>query len=127
MSTVHWSMTKTGSVTSICYVQVTDGVPAVITEAEYTALTKVKCPDCETITKDRCLQLIGNTDAALIEEGCLTYVQTTTFSDLAGAVATQTQTPHKLFLAGVDVTATHEIVACPEPVVITGEVCIEAK
>lgn len=125
MNTVHWTAhTIPGGPTTFSYVEVVAGVPQAITAAEFAAKTKIKCPLSETITKDVCLQPTGNTDVAEIKEGCKTYIQTTTFSDLVGTVDTQTQTPTKLFLAGADVTSTHEEVACPVPTVVSGSICV---
>lgn len=114
-----------GDTVTTVYLDTRVAPPVLLTQAEYDALTKVKCPQTETDFERLCLQVIGNTDAALIVEGMQCITKTTTYADENGVVAAVTIDDIKLLLNdGTDVTATHEVVACPTPIVVETEVCV---
>ena len=99
--------------------------PVMLTQAAYDALVKVKCPTSEPDWEKVCLQVIGNADAALIESGDKVVVISTTFADTVGAIDSITRSPAQLYLEdGTDVTATHEVVACPEALVVESDFCV---
>lgn len=71
------------------------------------------------------MQPIGNTDAALIVAGKSLDVMRTTYADEAGTVAAVELVSTTLWLDdGTDVTATHEVVDCPKPIVMESEHCV---
>jgi len=95
----------------------------IIDAATYAALTLVKCPETAVDMENICIQTTGNTDASLIEEGFRCVNKTITY-DAAGA-ATVAITGVTLHQAdGTDVTATHEQVSCPEPIVTSVKSCV---
>ena len=99
--------------------------PVMLDQAAYDALTKVKCPTSEPDWEKVCLQEAGNTDAALIVSGKQLVVVSTTFADTAGTIDAITLRPATLYLEdGTDVTATHEVVACPEALVVESDFCV---
>ena len=112
-----------GSVVSVSYIDHRVSPPVLMTQAAYDALVKVKCPETSVEHENVCLQVIGNTDASLIVGGYRNIVQTLTF-DGAG-VPTVSVDAVQLFLNdGTDVSATHEVVACPEAIVTTAKSCV---
>ena len=114
-----------GDTVTTVYLDTRVAPPVLLTQAEYDALTKVKCPQTETDFERLCIQTIGNTDAALIEEGMQCITKTTTYADENGVIAAVTIDDVKLLLNdGTDVTATHEVVPCPTPIVVETEVCV---
>lgn len=99
--------------------------PVLMDQAAYDALTRVKCPETETDWEKVCLQPIGNTDAANIVSGEKMIAQTITYSDVQGTIDAVTRGAPSLYLEdGTDVTATHEVVACPEPIVVESGYCV---
>ncbi len=113
-----------GTVVTTTYLDMRVSPPVLMDQAAYDALVKVKCPTSLPDKERVCLQPIGNTDAALIEEGWQVCVVNTTYSDEIGTVAVVTITDETLWLAGVDVTATHEVTACPEAITIDAGFCV---
>ena len=108
------------------YFDLTGGEPALITKAAYDAMVKVKCPEVSQDFENVCLQLVGNTDASLIESGEKLVITTVTYSDTAGAIDTVTRAAPSYYLEdGTDVTATHEVVACPVATVIESDHCVK--
>lgn len=115
-----------GSVVTTTYLDLSTSPPALIDQAAFDALTLVKCPEHEVDKERVCLQVIGNTDASLIVAGRQITPMTTTFTDVAGTVDAVTVGTTTLVLDdGTDVTATHEIVACPEAIVVESEFCVQ--
>lgn len=107
------------------YLDMRTSPPALLTQAAYDALTKVKCPVIEPDWEKVCLQPIGNTDAALIVSGDKMVVLTTLFADTSGTIDSVSRSPATLYLEdGTEVTATHEVIACPEPVVVESDFCV---
>ena len=114
-----------GDTVTTVYLDTRVSPPVLIDQAAYDALTKVKCPITETDFERLCMQVIGNTDAALIVEGMQCITKTTTYSDENGTFGAVTIDDTKLLLNdGTDVTATYEVVACPTPIVVETEVCV---
>ena len=114
-----------GNTVTTVYLDTRVSPPVLMAQADYDALTKVKCPITETDFETRCLQVVGNTDASLIVEGMQCITKRTTYSDTAGTLAAVEIVDLKLLLNdGTDVTATHEIVSCPEAIVVETEVCV---
>lgn len=109
------------------YFDLRSNPPVQITQADYDALDKVKCPVTTTDMENICLQEVGNTDAANIVKGMRCVLKTTKFADTAGTVEAVTIDGVNLHLAdGTDVTATHEEVACPVPTIIETGACVKA-
>jgi hypothetical protein len=99
--------------------------PILMTQAAWDAETRVKCPETETDWEKVCLQPIGNTDAALIVSGEKMIAQTITYSDVQGTINAVTRSAPLFYLEdGTDVTATHEVVSCPEPIVVESGYCV---
>lgn len=116
--------TINGTSVTTTYLDLRVSPPVLMDQTAYDALTKAKCPTSEPDKEKVCLQLIGNTDAANIEKGWEISVINTTYSDMDGTVDTVTITDSTLWLNGVDVTATHETVDCPEPITIDAGYCV---
>ena len=117
-------VSPSGAVTAQ-YLDMRVSPPVLMSQADYDALTKVKCPITESDWEQVCLQEVGNTDAALIVSGKKLVIVSTTYADVAGAVDTVTLSTPTLYLEdGTDVTATHEVVACPEALVVESDFCV---
>ena len=107
------------------YIDMRVSPPVTMTQTEYDALTRVKCNESETDWEKVCLQEIGNVDAANIVSGEKMVAQTITYSDTQGTIDDVTRSAPKLYLEdGTDVTTTHEVVACPEPIVVETGYCV---
>lgn len=119
--------TISGTTVTTQYLDMRVSPPVLMDQAAYDALTKVKCATSEPDKERVCLQPTGNTDAALIVPGWSISVINTTYADTAGTVDTVSIGSATLWLDdGTEVTDTHEIVKCPEPVVIESEHCVAA-
>lgn len=99
-----------------------------LTGAELTAAqvaSVVPCPTVDNVSSDVCLQPIGNTDPALVEEGGkkICAIQTTYLADGSVDSISAAAAPLLLNKAGADVSATHEETACPAGLIYAGEVC----
>lgn len=112
-----------GTTVSTTYLDLRVSPPVVIDQTAYDALVKVRCPETVTDNEMTCLQTIGNTDASLIEQGFQCVTKSITY-DVAGVatVAIDSVTLHQA--DGTDVTATHEMVACPEAIVTELSSCV---
>lgn len=106
------------------YYDLRSGVPVEIDQATYDALVKVRCPEFDTEKCPVCIQLIGNTDPTLIESG-LKLINTVTTFDVAGVPTVEVTSVTLHQADGTDVTATHEETACPSPIVIEQDFCVE--
>lgn len=112
-----------GNTLTVKYIDHRVSPPITMTQAAYDALVKVKCPDTSVDQENVCVQVVGNTDASLIVGGYRVIVSTISF-DGAG-VPTVAINSVQLFLNdGTDVTATHEVVACPEAIVTSTKACV---
>ena len=115
----------TGTAVTTTYLDLRVNPPVLMTEADYDALTKIKCPVTETDFERLCIQPIGNTDASLVVEGMQCITKRTEYADEEGTVDSVAIVDLKLLLNdGTDVTTTHEVVACPTPLVIETEACV---
>ena len=115
----------TGTTVTTTYLDMSVSPPALIDQAAFDALTLVNCPSVETDKEKVCLQVIGNTDAALIVGGWQICSITTTFADTDGTVDSLVISDSILVLTdGTDVTATHEVVDCPEAIVFEESYCV---
>ena len=118
--------TVLGNAVTHQYFDLSSGVPVLTTEAAYNAMVKVKCPEVDTDWEKVCLQVIGETDAALIVSGEKLVVNTITYSDTAGTIDAVTRSAPTYYTEdGIDVTATHEVVACPVATVIESDFCVK--
>jgi hypothetical protein len=117
--------TVLGNTVTVQHLDMRVSPPVLMDQATFDALTVVTCPTTETEFERVCLQPIGNTDAALVVEGQEIKVMQTTYSDDVGTVDAVTIQSITLWLNdGTEVTDTHEIVACPEPIVVETGVCV---
>lgn len=96
-----------------------------LTAAEIAAVTP--CPTTDLQTDSVCAQPTGNVDPTLVLKGVkrVCNYQTTYLAD--GTPEAPTLLSTVLFdAAGIDITATHEVTACPADLIYAGEVCYPA-
>lgn len=96
-----------------------------LTAAQIATITP--CPTVELANDSVCIQPIGNTDPTLVESDGkrICTIEITYLAD--GTVdATTVISTNLMNAAGTDVTATHEVTACPAPLIPVGEVCFTA-
>lgn len=112
-----------GSVVN-AYYDLRSGVPVEIDQAAYDALVKIQCPETDVEKCSVCIQPTGNTDPLLIEKG-IKLITTTTSYTAAGVASTTIDAVTLHQADGTDVTATYEETACPAPIVIEQDFCVE--
>ena len=116
-----------GVVTGSTYWDTSTNPPTSLTQADFDALTLVCCPVTEADKEKVCLRPIGDLDPASIISGWQLTPMTTTFSDNIGTVAAITPGTVALFdEAMTDITATHEVTACPISTTIQSAYCVPA-
>ena len=96
-----------------------------LTAAQIATITP--CPSVELTDDSVCIQPTGNTDPTLVETDAK-RICTVQISYLADGTVDTTEllSTNLIDAAGADVTATHEVTACPAPLIPVGEVCFTA-
>lgn len=97
---------------------------AELTAAQIAAVTP--CPTIDIETNEVCIQPNGNTDPANVQSHAKQVCTLKTTYNGDNTIDETTLEDTKLYDAsGADVTATHEVTACPVGLMPVGEVCYE--